>query len=103
MYAQARDKFEAINDAFARAHISIIDAKVNAARGNYAEAVALLEYARLESDYVFEEASDMIISYKQQAGIPLTLSEQMAIEQKRDLAEARAEARARALQEDTED
>ncbi|MFP4499747.1 MAG: tetratricopeptide repeat protein [Candidatus Hydrogenedentota bacterium] len=99
VYEQAREKFEAIGDAFARAHTSMIDAKVNAARGNYAEGVALLEYARLESGYVFDEASDMIIEYKQKADMPLTLSEQMAVEQKRDLQRARAQARARARAE----
>lgn len=47
--------------------------------GRYLEAIALLENARWKSNSFFEEASDLIIEAKQQAGVPLSVSEKKAV------------------------
>lgn len=71
----------------------------------YVEAIALLEHARWTSNEFFDEASDMIMQAKTSAGIPLSLSEKMAVSRREEAAryleesKAQAEAEARAEQE----
>jgi tetratricopeptide (TPR) repeat protein len=96
LYREARPVFEGIDDNFGSAQASIIDAKLLALEDRYVEAIALLEYARLASGAAFTEASDLLMAYKQEAGIPLALTEQMELERRSDLARVTAQARAAA-------
>ena len=98
-YNEAREVYTRIDDSFGHSKVSMVDAKLLALQDRYVEAIALLEYARLASDYAFDEASDLLMAYKQEAGIPLSLSEQMELERRSDLARVTAEARARAASE----
>lgn len=66
------------DDVFAKCALHRMDAEDFARDGRYYEAIALLENARWEVPSFFEEASALIIEYKQKAKIPLTMSEQMA-------------------------
>lgn len=97
LYREARAEYREIDESFAEARATIVEAKMLAEERRFVEAIALLEYARLSSNQVFLEASDYIIEYKQEAGIPLALTEQMELERRRDIAQAQARARAQAL------
>jgi len=57
--------------------------------GRYQEAVAILDMARWECNEFWNEASDMIIAIKQEAGLPLTLSEKLAVQRREDAEAAR--------------
>jgi len=55
-----------------------------AEEGRYAEAIGVLDKARWESATFFEEASEMMIDYKQAADIPLSKSEREAVAREQD-------------------
>ncbi len=59
--------------------------------GSYYEAVAELQLARYAMLQAFDEISDLMIEIKQTAGIPLTMSEQMAVERQGEAALYRTE------------
>lgn len=82
--AKARELFGALDDVFASARLRILDGIEMAAQGRYLEANALLDHARWESASVFEEASDLIIEYKQRGGIQLSKSEAMEVLRRAD-------------------
>lgn len=76
---RAREVWEEMYDPYADGRILIMDARSLAREGRYIEAIALLENARQAVSSLFMEASDLIIEYKQLAGIPLSVSEQKAL------------------------
>jgi tetratricopeptide (TPR) repeat protein len=77
--ARARELYQQMMDPYADARIKILEAKAYARDGRYYEAIGLLENARMESGSLFNEASDLIIEYKQTGGIPLALTERKAL------------------------
>lgn len=77
--AQARAIWKAMNEPFAEARLLRMDAINFAREGRYMEAVALLDKARNETSTLFWEASELMIEYKQQGGLPLSLSEKKAV------------------------
>lgn len=52
-------------------------------KGDYVEALALLDYARFQSNDLWQEFTDFIIEVKQKFGVPLNLSEQKDVFRKR--------------------
>jgi hypothetical protein len=66
-------------DPFAEARLLRMKALREWGQKRYEVAIALLEQARWKSNQVWDEASDYIIKIKQQGGIPLTLSEKLAV------------------------
>lgn len=70
----------------ALAQLTLRRAKELAANGQHLEAIAELDFIRWHSLAIFDEASDMIIEFKQEAGLPLTVSEQRAVIRMEDLA-----------------
>jgi len=66
-------------DPFAVGRLMRMKAVELAENQQYLEAVAVLENARWKSPEFFEEACDMIIAYKQEGNIPLSISEQKAV------------------------
>jgi len=68
-------------DTFAVGRIAVIDSRVLVREGRFVEAIALLDRARWENanDEYFLEASNLIMDYKQQGKIPLSLSERKAM------------------------
>lgn len=98
-YEEARGIFGAlVEDSYGEARASMIDSKLLAIEGRYVEAIALLEYARLASGFAFLEASTLLMDFKREAGIPLSLSEQMELERQRDYARVLAQAQEAAAQ-----
>ncbi len=97
---QAYDKAKAIygemNESFAVGRVYRIEALKLAEEGRHLEAIALLEHARWQSSAFWDEASRLIIEYKQQAGIPLSTSEKKAV-----LRETDEETRLRLLDQDS--
>ncbi len=67
------------SDPFAAARIKRLRAEELAQEKRYHEACALLELARFESNAIWDEASNLIIQYKQEGEIPLSLSEKKAV------------------------
>ncbi len=55
-----------------------------AAEGRYLEAVGVLEKARWENPGSFDEASELMMKFKQQGGIPLSVSEKKALLRKEE-------------------
>ncbi|HIJ66533.1 MAG TPA: hypothetical protein HPP77_11355 [Candidatus Hydrogenedentes bacterium] len=55
----------------------------------YHEAVAILDMARYDSNDFWDEASNMIIAIKQEADMPLTLSEKLAVKRQEEAEAAR--------------
>lgn len=67
------------DENFAQAHLMRIQAMDLREAGRYYEAIAKLDQARWAVGEFFEEGSDLIIDIKQQANIPLSVSEQKAV------------------------
>jgi hypothetical protein len=84
LYQEARAIYSEMNEPFATGRLLRMDAVNYIEQGQYLEAIALLEHARWESNDVWDEASDMIIETKPKAGVPLSQSEKMAIERKKE-------------------
>jgi hypothetical protein len=78
-WAAAREIWSSLSEPFSQARLLRIQAAEYAEEGRYHEAIGLLDKARWDSGEFFEEASDLIIEYKQLAGLPLTVSEQKAV------------------------
>ncbi len=76
---KAKEVWESMDDPFADARLLRMEAVKLASEARYLEAIAVLDKARWESSQFFEEASGMIIEYKQLAGIPLSVSEMKAV------------------------
>lgn len=78
--AEARDKAVAIysqmNDPFGEFRKAIIQARELRREKRYLEAIAYLDKARWDYPAEFDEAANMMIDIKLEAGIPLSVSEQ---------------------------
>jgi len=79
LMAPTEDPFAPQQDTFADARIMRMDALRLVNQGRHREAIALLDQARWQSAGVWDEASELIIDIKQEAGIPLSVSEQKAV------------------------
>ncbi len=76
---KALEVWNSMDDPYAEARILRLQAIELAAEGNYLEAIATLDRARWEAASLFEELSDMIIDYKLESGLPLSVSEKKAV------------------------
>ncbi len=85
-WQQARQRWEnlADTDPFAAGRLARRQAMALAEEGRYAEAIGVLDKARWESATFFEEASEMMIEYKQAGDIPLSKSEREAVAREQD-------------------
>lgn len=70
-------------DGLAKAKVLYLQAMDRLHEGRIVEAIALLRHARMESDEVFFEYSDLIIDLKPRAGQQLNISEKKALERRR--------------------
>lgn len=77
----AKRIYTSMGEPFANARLAVLNARELAKDGRYVEAIALLDRARWDysNSNFFEEASNMIIDYKQKGNIPLSLSERKAV------------------------
>jgi hypothetical protein len=66
-------------DPYGDYRLSLMEAMDLYNEGRYLESVAVLDKARWESPGNFDEASDLIIKIKQEANLPLTVSEKKAV------------------------
>ena len=98
-YEDAKKIYSQMNEAFSDGRIVRIEAIRLAEEGRYLEAIALLEHARWQSAAFWDESSQMIMDYKQRAGVPLSQSEKKALLRKEDEAERLRTIRARELDE----
>lgn len=73
-------------DPMAKARLLRLKALDEAAKGRELEAITHLDEARWLSPEFFDEASNRIIEIKQKAGIPLTVSETVAVQREREAA-----------------
>ncbi len=76
---KARSLWEQVNDPFGEGRKLRMDALELRKEGRYLEAIAFLDRARWESSDLWQEFSDLIIEIKQEAKIPLTVSEKKAV------------------------
>lgn len=67
------------DDPYGMYRLLLMDAMDLYNEGRYLESIAVLDKARWESPSNFDEASDLIISIKQEAKLPLTVSEKKAV------------------------
>jgi hypothetical protein len=68
-----------MDEPYALARKLRIDAINRAEEGLYLEAVSYLDKARFEVGSLFDELSDLIIKYKIDGGLPLSVSEKKAL------------------------
>lgn len=80
-FEAAKAVYTKSDESFAKAHAARIDARALARDGRYVEAIAVLDRARWDytNPNFFDDASNLIIEYKQKANIPLSLSERKAV------------------------
>lgn len=80
-FEAAKSVYAKSDESFAKAHLSRIEARALAKDGRYVEAIAVLDRARWDytNPNFFDDASNLIIEYKQKANIPLSLSERKAV------------------------
>jgi hypothetical protein len=81
---EAKAIWKEMNEPFSNARLMRLKALDCIKEERYIEAVAFLDHARWESNEIFYPATDMIIDIKQKAGIPLSESERMSIERKKE-------------------
>ncbi|HOQ33719.1 MAG TPA: hypothetical protein PLA12_14600, partial [Candidatus Hydrogenedens sp.] len=67
------------SDPYGDYRLLLMDAMDLYNQGRFLESIAVLDKARWESPSNFDEASDLIIKIKQEANLPLTVSEKKAI------------------------
>lgn len=79
LWEQARAVWESINDPFGEGRKMRMEALDMRQEGRYLEAIAFLDKARWEASDLFNDFSDLIIEIKQEAEIPLTISEKKAV------------------------
>lgn len=77
--------YDRFDDPLARGRLAIRAAKELVEEGRYIEAVAELDIIRFEDFSNFDEASDLIIEIKQEAGMPLAVSEQRQVIRQQDV------------------
>ena len=78
-WEQARDVWGRVNDPFGEGRKMRMQALDLRQDGRHLEAIALLDKARWDSSDLWDEFSDLIIEIKQEADIPLTVSEKKAV------------------------
>ncbi|NLO32904.1 MAG: hypothetical protein GX117_06050 [Candidatus Hydrogenedentes bacterium] len=79
LWEQARAVWSSINDPFGEGRKMRMEALDMREEGRHLEAVAYLDKARWEASDLFDDFSNLIIEIKQEAGIPLTISEKKAV------------------------
>lgn len=75
----------------AQSHVHQMTAEVFRRDGRYLEAVAELQLARWADSKAFDEISNRIIAIKQEGGIPLDISEKLALERQAEAAQYQTE------------
>lgn len=78
-WQKARAVWSEVNDPYGEGRKLRMDALELRREGRYLEAIAFLDRARWESSELWQEFSDLIIEIKQEADIPLTVSEKKAV------------------------
>ncbi len=78
-WQKARSVWEKVTDPFGEGRKLRMDALELRKAGRHLEAIAFLDRARWESSDLWQEFSDLIIEIKQEADIPLTVSEKKAV------------------------
>lgn len=73
-------------DSIAAARLLQQTANQYVKEGRYMEAIAEMQLARYEMLESFDELSDLMIEIKQQGGMPLTVSEKLSVERKKEAA-----------------
>lgn len=80
---QAKEIWEKLSkeesDPYGDYRLLLMDAMDLYNQGRFLESIAVLDKARWESPSNFDEASDLIIKIKQEANLPLTVSEKKAV------------------------
>lgn len=84
-WEQAREVWKNLDDPFGEGRKLRMEALDMRNAGRYLEAIAFLDKARWEASDLFNEFSDLIIDIKQEAGIPLTISEKKAVIRKSEV------------------
>lgn len=77
--AQAREIWKSMDEPFSAARLLVYDADDMAREGRYLEALGFLQKARFDSGEIWDIASAKIIEIKNEAGIPLNVSEKKAV------------------------
>ncbi len=81
---EARNIWGIVGEKEGVARVLLLDAAELHEQQRYIEAVALLDKARWESAEVWDQASDLIMKYKQEGKIPLSISELKALERRKE-------------------
>ncbi len=92
LWDDARQKWAAMaqdDPTYANAQVQLMNAEELRKKGMYYDAIALLDGARFESGEMFMPISDKIVELKQEANIPLSLSERMELERREEAARYR--------------
>ena len=85
------DMVERTQENIAQSHVHRMTAEQFRRDGRYLEAVAELQLARWADSKAFDEISDRIIEIKQEGGIPLDVSEKLALERQAEAAKYQTE------------
>ncbi len=78
-WERARETWRNLNDPYGEGRLMLMEGLDMRLDGRYLESIALLDKARWETAALWEELSDLIIEIKQEAGIPLSVSEKKAV------------------------
>ncbi len=78
-WERARETWRNLNDPYGEGRLMLMEGLDMRLDGRYLESIALLDKARWETAALWEELSDLIIETKQEAGIPLSVSEKKAV------------------------
>jgi len=78
-WRRARDTWNDLNDPFGEGRKMRMEALDMREEGRYLEAIAILDKARWDTAALWQEFSELIIELKQEAGIPLSVSEKKAV------------------------
>ncbi len=78
-WERARETWGNMFDPYGDGRLMRMDALELREQGRYLEAIALLDKARWDTAALWQDLSDLIIEIKQEAGIPLSVSEKKAV------------------------
>lgn len=79
LWKKARDTWNALDDPYGEGRKLMMDALDLREEGRFLEAIATLDKARWDTGALFEEFSSLIMEIKQEAAIPLSVSEKKAL------------------------
>ncbi len=76
---RARETWSEMNDPYGDGRLMRMEALEMRDAGRYLESIAMLDKARWDTAALWQDLSDLIIEIKQEAGIPLSVSEKKAV------------------------